>query len=143
MKRVLPFLLAILLLVSCAPSVSPVATPTATPTSTPTIPKVDADLSAALEELYLTSFGGDGNKEWATDWYPYITSAEVVATGHGHYGIVSLSENPVDSGLDDETPKWIARAAYANFKDVYLTHVIIQTAEGNMIDTYDNTLPKP
>ena len=96
MKRLLPLLLSALLLAGCSGDGPLTTTPTPPAEVAVHEDVIDEKLSSALEELYLTSFGGDGNNELATSWYPYIVRAEVWEHEDGHYGVVTISEEPTD-----------------------------------------------
>ena len=62
-------------------------------------PILDEELSQMMMDYMQDSFGGAGNPELATSWYPYIDEIHIYLDGDVKYAEVLATETPVDSTL--------------------------------------------
>lgn len=61
--------------------------------------KYDDTLSQSATKMMESSFGGAGNPEYATSWYPYIQSISVGEDESGYFADMVISETPLDADL--------------------------------------------
>lgn len=72
------------------------------------------ELSEDIAQMMLDNFGGAGNPEYATSWYPYIDTITAYQDGEAYKVNVTLTEAPADTLLRSFT------ASYQSyFGDVY------------------------
>lgn len=60
---------------------------------------LDEEASASLTEEFDLSFGGAGNPQMATSWYPYVSKIEVFA-GETNYAIITVSADATAEAID-------------------------------------------
>lgn len=67
--------------------------------SVESVPVVDEKISADMEKYLFESFGGSGDADFTTSWYPYISSVEVLENSDNFYCVINLTEKPGDYSL--------------------------------------------
>ena len=61
--------------------------------------KYDETLSQSAAQMMESSFGGAGNPEYATSWYPYIQDISIGEDEAGYFADMVISETPLDADL--------------------------------------------
>lgn len=74
------------------------ATPEPAQTAEPE-PQLDKTLSESLNTMMFESFGGSGNAEFATSWYPFIDTLQVYSLGDEYYSTLTLTEEVADTTM--------------------------------------------
>ena len=60
---------------------------------------LDEEASASLTEAFDLSFGGAGDPQMATSWYPYVAKIEVYA-GETNYAIITVTADATTEAID-------------------------------------------
>lgn len=90
--------------------------------------KVDNEKSKELSEMIKSSFGGDGNPEFATSWYKFIENLEIYSGESGYYAVVTISSDATDEAVDR-----ISNSVLTNFNNPQLVKTVVNDADGKQV----------
>lgn len=93
---------------------------------------LDEEYSEKLTEEIEASFGGAGNPDWATSWYPNIVKIEVYRAGDDYYSVITVTDS-----TDDEDAKRICMSVLRSSTEPELDLVMVNTESGKWL--YEHT----
>ena len=90
---------------------------------------LDEETSQQLAADFEGSFGGAGNPEYATSWYPYVVSVEVFDSDGSKNAVITVSDDSTEEGIDR-----IGHTIFANYTQEYgIASVEVETVSGEQV----------